>query len=157
MKPEIYVETSVFSYLAGRRSPQLIVAARQVVTRDWWTNHRSKYSLFISDAVSGEAASGDPVAARRRLRLMRELPRLEITDEVRSLASTLADRLDFPARAFADAVHIAVAAVNGMDYLATWNFKHMNNVQAKLKVEHLLNRLGYESPVICSPEELIGD
>ena len=154
MKATVYVETSVFGYLTGRQSRDLVAAARQAVTQDWWENSRQEFALFISVLVRSEGAAGDKDAAKLRLEAMQGIRLLEITEEAVALSGILLEKVPFPERFTEDALHIAVAAVGGMDYLLTWNFKHINNAQMKNKVRMIVEHAGYACPVICSPEEL---
>lgn len=157
MKPKIYIETSVISYLTARRSRDLIVAAHQQVTEDWWLLRQSDFEFFVSQSVVAEAAAGDPDAARSRLAAIESVALLDINAEVEELASGLLATEIVPRKASEDAVHIAVATVHGMDYLLTWNCRHIANAEIRHRlVEAMLGR-GYLLPVICTPEELAGE
>jgi hypothetical protein len=123
----VYLETSVIGYLASRPSADLVTAGNQRLTLDWWTNHRSSFELFASQAVIAECSEGDPTAADQRLAFLDEIPVLEITDDARLLAKTLLTKVPMPPKAEVDALHIAVAAMNAIDYLLTWNCKHLAN------------------------------
>ena len=127
MKLKVYVETSVVSYLTAWRSPQLIMAAQQEATRDWWDNRHSRYDIFISEAVLDEAAGGDPEAAKRRWEAIELLDQLPITGAAIRLATSLMSDVPLPPKAHVDALHIAIAATHGMDYLLTWNCTHIAN------------------------------
>lgn len=153
----VYLETSVISYLAARASRDLVLAAKQRMTWDWWDTCRGRFSLCVSQLVLDEAGGGDQDAARQRLDLLREIPVLSATDEVAELAEALVQERVLPRRAAKDAIHIAVAAVHGVDFLLTWNCKHLANAQLLRAVNHLLTESGYEPPVICTPDELMGD
>lgn len=117
-KPTIYLETSIISYLAARPSRDLIVAAHQQISQDWW-DHRQSWSLSISALVISESRAGDAEAARRRLALLEGLPLLRLNDAAIDLAERLLARAALPAKAKDDALHIAIAAVHGADYLLT--------------------------------------
>lgn len=155
MKPLVYLESSLVSYLTAQPSRDLIVAAHQQLTRDWWLA-RDAYSLFVSQVVVEEAGQGDPEAARRRLAAIGDLPLLEVSGAAVDLASALVVEGAVPAKAPLDALHIAVAAVHGMHYVLTWNFKHLANAAMRLAIEGVCARHGYGPPVICTPEELLG-
>ena len=155
MKPSIYLETSLVSYLTAQPSRDLIVAAHQQLTRDWWIR-RDAYSLFVSQIVLEEAGRGDPEAARLPLVAIGDLPLLEVSGAAVDLASALMVEGAVPATAPLDALHIAVAAVHGMDFVLTWNFKHLANAAMRLAIEGACARHGYGPPVICTPEELLG-
>ncbi|MFM9961999.1 MAG: type II toxin-antitoxin system VapC family toxin [Planctomycetaceae bacterium] len=155
MNPKVYIETTIISYLTAWRSPQLVMAANQETTRNWWDDERHKFDLFISEAVIQEASAGDPDAARRRLEAIQELPELPITDEARLLAQELIEQTPLPEKASVDALHVATATVNGMDYLLTWNCRHIANATLRNSMAEVCRLAGYEMPVICTPLELI--
>jgi len=155
MKQKIYLETSVISYLAARPSRDLIVAANQQVTQDWWQTRKDSFELFISQLVIQEAGSGDVQAASMRLEFVEDIPLLDITEESIWLAERLVAEKAIPEKASEDALHIALSAAHGMDYLLTWNFKHIANATMRANVELVCRLNGYEPPVICSPLELM--
>ncbi len=155
MKPKVYLETSVISYLASRPSRDLIVAANQQSTQDWWENRLEKVDVFISQLVLQEAGSGDAGAVAKRLEAIAGFPLLEITPEAAQLAKSLIAEKAIPRQAAEDALHIAVAAVSGMNYLLTWNLKHIANAVIRANVESICRMNGYEPPVICTPVELM--
>lgn len=155
MKPCVYVETSVVSYLTARPARDIVIAARQYSTREWWTAAAERFELVISDLVLQEAAGGDPAAARARLDAATSFERLDATAAAQELTEHLVGTGTFPERAAADAAHIGVAAANGIDYLVTWNFAHIANALAKRRIEIACRHAGFECPVICSPDELM--
>jgi hypothetical protein len=154
MKRSVYVETSIFGYLAARPSRDVVSAARQSITQDWWTNNRSKYDLLISALVVREIMAGDPDAADRRRRLVTDIPLVEVSPEAVALAGTLVTQVPIPSTFAEDALHIAISAYHGATYLLTWNFKHINNARLKTRLAAVLYAAGFACPVICSPEEL---
>ena len=156
MKPVVYLETSVVSYLTGRPSSDLVVAGRQEVSRDWWQRRRARYALRISALVLQEIGRGDRAVAREREEAVAGVPVLEITPEAQRLAADLVKGKAVPAQAAEDALHIALACVHGADYLLTWNFRHINNAETKRTLTAAVEAAGYECPMICSPEELMG-
>ncbi len=151
---KVYLETSFVSYLVARRSRDLIVAARQQLTNDWWENQRGNHDLFISEMVLREARDGDPDEVVKRLKAMDGFAQLDLTGEVAQLADQLLTRKVLPLKAARDAVHIAAATVHQMDYLLTWNFKHIANAHIRRMVDRVFRQAGYEVPLIVSPEEL---
>ena len=156
MKPSVYIETSVFGYLTGRPSTDLLVAMRQAVTGTWWDEHRHRFVIYVSALVREESLKGDKAASGRRMAAIANIPFLIITAEVRALAADIIAQACIPEKVAEDALHIAVAAFNGMDYLLTWNFKHINNAEMKKRIEQVIAEHGYRCPVFCSPEELVG-
>jgi predicted nucleic acid-binding protein len=157
LRDRVYVETTIVSYLAARLSRDLIVAAHQQLTEEWWLQRRSSFDLFTSQVVVREAAAGDREIAQRRLDLLAEIPLLAIDDAALELAKRLLHRGMIPARAAEDASHIAIATIHGMDYLLTWNCKHIANAQMQKAVAEICRAAGYEPPTICTPEELMGE
>ena len=155
MKPTVYVETSVISYLTSRPSRDLVAAAHQELTREWWTNAREHLDLFVSAAVIREAMLGDADAAERRLAAIENIPILAETDDVIRLATEYVQALGLPVRAAADAVHIAYAVGYGIDYLATWNCTHIANAQMIRKLQDVNQSLNRQTPVIVTPESLM--
>lgn len=155
MKKSIYIETSIVSYLTARTSRDLITAARQQLTQDWWALKRSNFRLFISQPVLNEAADGDSQAAVDRLKVLSKLPSLTVSNEAGDFAQFLVENTPFPEKARIDALHIAVASMHRMDYILTWNFKHIANASIRSKLEVLAGSKNIELPVICTPEELL--
>lgn len=155
MKMRVYVATTVVSYFAARPSRDLTVAARQQATRALWPQLAGKYAAFISALVYQEAEKGDPVLAQARLAACAKFPMLGIDEEARALAEEVLAGHGVPAEFPEDALHIAVAVVNGMDVLVTWNFAHLNNPFTRLMVRQAVENAGYRCPEICTPEELL--
>ena len=153
-KSSIYVETSIVSYLTARPNRDLVRAAHQEVTNEWWTT-RDVFELFISQLVLDEAAAGDAAAAARRIEALRDLSVLELTAEVTALGRNLLRGAALPTKAAADALHIAFAAVHGIDYLLTWNCTHIANATMRPRIEAICRANGFEPPVICTPLELM--
>jgi len=156
MPPTVYLETTIVSYLAASPSTNLIVAGNQAVTRGWWAR-RDRYRLVISALVLQEAEKGDPQVARERLALLEGIAAIDISDAAESLAAELLEKGPMPSKAAEDALHVATAAANGIDYLLTWNCRHLANATTRPKMEHLVRQSGYEPPIICTPQELIDD
>lgn len=157
MLQKLYMETSVISYRASRASGELLVAARQEITRAWWQNGLPEFEVFVSDIVLQEAAQGDGVAARERLRLLEGYPVLALTAEAERLARLYMRAMPLPSKAIRDALHMSIASVSGMDYLVTWNCRHIAHGRIKRRLQELNTSEGIRSPVICTPEELGGD
>jgi predicted nucleic acid-binding protein len=153
----VYLETTIVSYLTARPSRDLILAAHQEVTRQWWEGQREQFRLYVSQFVLDEAGDGDPAAAAVRLELLKGFTLLPLTDEVRDVATGLLDAGVLPRKAGADAVHIAVATVHEMDVLLTWNCRHLANAAILGNVGRHLRDREYEVPIICTPDELMGE
>ena len=157
MKPKLYLETTIPSYLTSRPSRDLLVAANQQVTRQWWEQRRDKFNVCVSQFVIDEASIGDKLLANERLHLLKGLSVLDVLPEVADLARSILELGFIPKRAGADATHIAIAAVHGVDFLMTWNCKHMANAAIARRVEQTCERHGFECPVICTPYALLGE
>lgn len=156
MKPRVYVETSVISYLTARPSRDLIVAAHQELTREWWRGASEHFDLLVSEFVYEEAAKGDAGAAQERLRLLENLPEIGVDERCQTLAQALLSRGALPQQALYDALHVAVCAVNQVDILVTWNCKHIANVTMYNLIDDVCRQAGYIAPRICTPVELWG-
>jgi hypothetical protein len=155
MKPKTYVETSLVSYLTSRPSEDQVCAAHQQVTRTWWWMGRKTFDLYASQFVLDEAAKGDSEAAARRLAALEDIPLLEVTEEATALAARILSGGGLPSQARVDALHVAVATVHGMDYIVTWNCKHIANAMLRSRIEGICRLAGFEPPVICTPIELV--
>lgn len=155
MKPKVYLETTIPSLLTAWPSRDLIVAADQQTTRRWWETRRGQFQLFISEFVLDEAGQGDKDAAAQRLQVLAECELLKATEEVRSLTLALLDAGLIPRKAVADAAHIAVAAVHGMDFLLTWNCRPIANAMIGDRVRAVCAQHACKSPTICTPHELM--
>jgi hypothetical protein len=154
-KPTLYLETTIPSYYTAWMSHDLIVAAHQAITHEWWQREASKYNVYISQFVLDEAAAGDPDAAQRRLTFLKPFPLLEITDSVERLTRTIIEARLFPMKAIQDISHIAIAAVHGITYLLTWNCMHINHATTKDNVRMICEQDNFPFPIICTPEELM--
>ena len=154
MKAKVYIETSVVSYLTSRPSNDIRATANQNATIEWWDTQRPKFDLLISEFVVAEASMGDPEAAQRRLAVIADCMELQATEASRALGRELVRRGALPANAEIDAFHVAIAAVNGIEYLLTWNCAHIANAHARPKIEAICRAHGYEPPTICTPQEL---
>ena len=152
----VYLETTFISYLVSRPSRDLLVAAHQQTTHEWWTNRRQDFDCYVSQVVIDEVLAGNPEEAKKRMEKISAFLVLEVTEEAELLTRSILADGAIPAHAVRDAAHIAVAAVNDMDYLLTWNCTHLANAQIIRRISVACNREGYNMPVICTPEELMG-
>ncbi len=157
MKPKVYIETSIVSYLTANRSSDVITAAHQLTTFGWWEKHRRDFEIVVSELVIQEARLGNPQMAQKRLDVLKDIEVLPVNDEARSLAKILAVKKAVPEKAAADALHIAVAAVEQIEFLATWNFKHIANAQMQVKIEEVIRAENFQPSHICTLEELLGE
>jgi hypothetical protein len=158
VKPTVYVETTIVSYLVGwLNRNDLQVAAHQEITRRWWARRREDFELYASTLVLDEATDGDPALAAERLRFLQEITLLRVPDKAHALKVELLRRTQIPRKAENDALHIAVAAVHGIEFLATWNCKHIANGLMLPMVYDVCRAEGYEPPLVCTPHELLGE
>ena len=155
-KKTVYIETSIVSYLMARPTADLLAAAWQKVTLDWWEMRRGAFKLYTSEVTVQEARRGDPEASARRLTALADIPLLPITQEASALAVALLEGRALPAKAGNDALYVAVAAVQGIDYLLTWNYRHIDNAETKPVIQDVCARQGHAAPEICTPRELMG-
>jgi predicted nucleic acid-binding protein len=153
--PTLYIETTVVSYLAGRPSRDTLVLAHQEVTRQWWDTSRAGYALFVSPLVIEESGRGDPDVAKRRLSLLNGVEVLDGNSQAQELAGRIETLLQLPARARADAVHLAFAVHYELDYLLTWNCAHLANARNLRLLADFARSEGVWLPVICTPDEMV--
>jgi hypothetical protein len=155
MAERVYIETTVVSYLTARPSRDVVIAGHQQVTHEWWDTRRTSYQLCISQLVRKEAGAGDAQAAQERLEVLKPMTLLETSNQALELAKELLHASALPARAADDALHIAVAAMNGIPYLLTWNCRHLANATMRPLIENVCAGAGLKAPIICTPEELL--
>ena len=157
MAASVYLETTIISYLAALPSRDLVVAAHQEITRQWWRDRRRDFDVFVSALVVREVRAGDPDGVRRRLEILEGIPSLGLTEEARALGRRLVETGAVSYTARADSLHIAVATVHGVDYLVTWNCRHIANAESRSRIVRTCHLLGYAAPILCTPEELMGE
>lgn len=155
MNPTVYIETTVIGYLASRPRNNAIVAGHQNTTRDWWQTAADRFDLVASELVVQECSAGDESAAEERLEALAEITLLRTTSDAEQLAKALIAGHAIPESHPEDALHIALAVVNGIQYLVTWNFRHIANAAVRSTIERVCRDAGYEPSVICTPEELL--
>lgn len=155
MKRRLYIETTIVSYLTARPSRDLIIAGHQEATRDLWPKLNTEFEAYVSSLVFEEAGRGDQDQAKKRLNAIKPYPMLKVDAEARELSRKIIAGHGVPKEYPEDALHIAIATVNGIDLIITWNFAHFNNPFTKKKLRTIIEKAGYISPEICSPEELL--
>ena len=155
MVDRVYIETTVVSYLTARPSRDLIIAAHQQITHDWWHTRRANYELCVSELVLDEAGAGDAQAAKERLLVLHPMLVLETNTEAFALAEELLRAGALPIKAADDALHIAIAATKAIPYLLTWNCRHLANAAMRPVIEAVCIAKGLKAPIICTPEELM--
>ncbi len=155
MLRRVYIESSVVGYLTARPSRTILGAAHQQITLAFWET-KLTYDLFVSEAVLRECASGDPDAAQKRLGVLKSVPLLLINERALQIAEALVELKIVPEKAAIDALHIAIATVHSMDYLLTWNCRHIANPEIQRGIAAYVERIGLHLPFICTPEELLG-
>ena len=140
----------------ARPTSDLLAAAWQKATVDWWDTQRNRFDLYTSDVVTEEAGKGNPEAAMRRLEALSGIPILVLTEDVVALSKALIEEKALPAKALDDSLHIAVSAVHNINYLLTWNCRHIDNAETKPIIRSVCTIHGHTSPEICTPQELMG-
>ena len=152
----VYLETTFISYLVARPSRDLIVASHQQITQEWWANRRDEFECRVSQVVVDEASVGDPAEVQKRLAIIGGLAALDVTADATALAKAIMAAGILPPHVVRDAAHVAVAAVHAVDYLPTWNCRHLANAQIAPRIARECEKLGHRMPIICTPEELMG-
>ncbi len=155
MPDRVYIETTFVSYLTARPSRDVVFAGHQQITHEWWNTRRTNFELCASQLVLDEAGAGDPQAAQERLEVLNDMAILEMTPEALALAKELIRAGAVPAKAADDALHIAIAATNGVHFLLTWNCRHLANATMRPSIEAVCVARGLKAPIICTPEELL--
>jgi len=155
LKRRVYVETSVVSYFTARPSRDVVVAGHQHSTQRFWPKLGTDFEAFVSALVYQEASRGDREQARRRLAAIASMQMLDVDDDARTLAETILAERGVPSEYPEDALHLAVATVNGMDVVVTWNFAHLNNPFTRTMIRQIIENEGFRCPEVCSPDELL--
>ena len=155
IKPKVYVETTVVSYLVARPSHDVTLASRQQATRQLWEERADHFDFIISNVVVSEIREGDPIAAQRRLEVLANLTVLDMSPEANTLAQNLINAGAVPENLRPDAQHIAIATVNNIEYLISWNYKHIVNETKRQLINQVCRASGFQPPLLCTPAELI--
>ena len=154
---KVYIETSVVSYFVGEISKNIIIAGHQASTKDFWGKLNIEIEPIISALVIKEASQGDKEKAESRIKAIEGFTVIDISIQAEDLADLLVEKNGIPKEFPEDALHIAIAAVEEIDFIATWNFKHINNPFTKNKIQQIIEDAGFSCPVLASPEELLGE
>jgi len=155
MKPKVYIETSVISYYTSKPSRDIIVAAQQQLTIEWWDNYIQDFDVYVSPLVYDEISKGDLEASKRRISVITDFKNLKITDNVFALANEYYKLLQLPDRAKADAVHLSLACIHIIDYLISWNCVHIVGARVRKMIETYNSKNGLFIPILCTPQELL--
>ena len=153
----IYIESTIPSYVVARPARDLLQAARQQLTKDWWDTQRAKHELFTSQVVLDEITSGEAAMAQQRLDVMARIKLLDLTDEANATTKDILASGLLPCDADRDAAHIALATVHEMDILLSWNCRHIANAAIQARLRRLVEKSGFALPVLCTPDELTGE
>ncbi len=154
-KPTLYVETTIPSYLASKPSRDIIIAARQQTTHEWWNKERSRFRLYISQVVLIEIWAGDAELAKLRTDYLRDIEVLPVAEEIGKLAQEYISALGIPEKSALDALHLAYAVAYNLDYLLTWNCKHLAHGEIRRKLKRYNDAVGLDTPEIVTPDELM--
>ena len=157
MKPTLYIETTIPSYLTSRPSSDTVVAGHQATTKRWWEKRKDKFEIFVSQLVLDVVSQGDQIAAAERLSVIAEFSELTVTASVNRLAKRFLQDGVIPEKASTDAAHIAVCAVHGIDFLMTWNCTHIANAAIQRKLKKVCEEERFSFPLICTPEQFMGE
>lgn len=153
----IYLETSFISYATNRLSNDFLVSAHQRLSRRWWEHRRADFRFFVSEIVVAEIVRGDELAVKNRVEFLAGIESIDLNEASSTLAKSFLERSALPEKAAQDALHVAVAAVNGIDYLLSWNCKHIVNLEIYPGIQGIIEEGGYKAPRVCTPYELMGD
>ena len=153
----VNIETSIVSYLCHRASSQVVMAARQLLTHQWWNHERANYDLVISQYVIDEASAGDATLAAERLQSLEGIPLLPLDPDIALIADEIMARAILPPKARTDALHIAIVAHHRIQYLLTWNCRHIANARILPRIHEVLTDLFIPIPIICTPEEMLAN
>ena len=156
-KKIIYLEPTVISYLTARTTSDPIKLAQQLASKEWWNNHRHKCDIFISNVVLDEIREGDPAAAQMRMALAQTLSLLQSNAETDRLSAALIALHAIPDNHKEDADHIAIASIYPIEYLVTWNQKHILNVSMRDRILSIISDKGYTPPRLVTPAELLAE
>ena len=154
MKPKLYLETSIISYLTARPSRDVVINANQQLAQEWWES-RQNFEIFVSQMVIDEISKGDSNFAQKRLNLIQDFPLIDFNVEALDLAKEILRQNVLPPKATLDVFHIAATAVNEMDFLLTLNCKHIANAFIFRRIEKICTEFGYETPIVCTPQEIL--
>jgi hypothetical protein len=155
IKPSVYIETTVVSYLTSRASADDILGGRQQATRQLWEDHSDNFEFIVSDIVITEIRQGDEIAAQRRIDALTGLTVLDLSPQASALALELITAGAVPPHSLPDAQHIAIAVVNGIEHLTSWNYKHIVNETKRQHIDQVCRAAGYQPTILCTPAELI--
>lgn len=155
MKQRIYIETSIISYLTSNPSRDVVISANQILVKEWWEEHRNKFDLYISEIVYDESEKGDEKMAKKRLKLIEDLPFLDFEARAKDLAKEILKQDILPQKAAYDVFHISIATIHEVDFLLTLNCKHIANAFILRRVEKVCRDFGYEPPIVCTPQEIL--
>ena len=153
----IYIESTIPSYVVARPARDLLQAARQQTSRDWWELKRHQHELFTSQIVLNEIASGESEMAKQRLATLASIPVLRGNEEAENLTLQILGSGLLPAAADRDAGHSALATVYEMDIPLSWNCRHIANASIQARLRKLVEKSGLALPVLCTPDELTGE
>ena len=157
IKPRVYIEPTVVSYLAARPSDNPILASRQKASRQLWEDFGDRFEFAISQVVLAEIQRGDATAAQQRLEIISALTILENSPEIDMLVQKLLDSGAVPRNSRPDAQHIAIATVHGVEYLVSWNHKHIVNENKREHINRVCREAGFQPITLCTPIELMED
>jgi hypothetical protein len=152
-KKSVYIESTIPSYATARESSNALNLIRCAMTRDFWEYERHKYRFCVSQTVLDECGKGDPEAVRRRLDLIDDIEKLPEPEGIKALADRYQALLSIPDRAAPDCTHLAYCVYHRIDFLLTWNCKHLGPVTRE-KVRAYNSDHGLWTPLLVTPETI---
>ena len=157
IKPRVYIEPTVVSHLVARPSDDAILASWQRASQQLWEDYADRFEFVISPVVRAEIQQGDVAAAQQRLEVVSQLTVLEVLPEANVLAQKPIDAGAVPRNSELDAQHIAIATAHGVDYLVSWNHKHIVNENKREHINSVCQEVGFQPTTLCTPMELMED
>lgn len=155
MKKKVYIETTIPSYLAAKSSRDITILYHQEITKEWWNKYKDNFELYISEIVFEEASRGDKEYSQLRVDILKTLNLLDVDNEIEQITNIYINHFSFPKKSIRDASHIAYSVFYKMDFLLTWNCRHLANAEIRSELAKINNKLGFPTPDICTPLELI--
>ena len=150
-KRSVYLDTSIFSYLIDEREN---LKSFIEITKDWWNTQKEYFKLFISNEVMAELQLGKYPNKKTAINIAESIEILPRTDEIREIAEIYIENFIMPKYYEGDAIHLAYSSLYKIDFLLTWNCKHLANANKKLHIRKINTKLGLFVPEIITPLEL---
>lgn len=151
MKKSLYFDTTIFSYLVDERDS---IRNFIDVTKEWWETQRKFYDTYLSIETLAELREGDYPRKREAIGLAEIIEVLPRIPDIEEIAEIYSENYLMPKDLRGDAIHLAYASVYKIDFLMTWNCKHLANANKKIHIRKINTKLGLFVPDIITPLEL---